>query len=185
MKKLLLLTLAVVATSIMANADTLTFNCTPFPATFTAGAGSSPVSCPALTGVTPTGLTSVTLNYFVDYQFGNPTGNSGVNVTFSATNPGGVTWNLATTIVNSTGGQSSPGIQTGSAVTTAGATLAAFASAFNVGVSSAVSAGTVATSSGAVSVTYNYTTAAPEPATISLIGLSLVGLGALSRRRSS
>jgi PEP-CTERM motif len=187
MKKFFLLALAALATSIVASAGTVTSNCSLFPVQFPNGNTNTPqtVSCPGLNvGAAASGLNSVTLNYFVDYQFGS-TGTNTVSVTFTPATFGGTTWTTPITTVTSTGGQSSAGIQTGSAAASGGLTLANFASAFNVSIGSSVAPGTVATSSGAVSVTYNYKDAAPEPATISLIGISLIGLGFAARRRRS
>ncbi len=131
-------------------------NCTPFPQTFANGnGGPSAVSCPPFT-VLGGNLHSATLSYSADYQFGSTTGTNSVQVTFVPAGPGGVTWSPGSVTLTTTGGQSSGSIQTGSATTTGGVSASAFASAFNVNISSAVTQGTVATSSGAVSIVYTY-----------------------------
>lgn len=147
--------------SVAAFADTTPIaNCTPFPATFANGTGGpTAVSCPAFT--IPGGtVTGVALTYSADYQFGTGATNS-VNVTFAPGGPGGVTWTPGSQTLTVTGGASSGAIATGGANATAGVTTAAFAAAFNVNVSSTVTQGGVATSSGAVQIVYTYT---PPPA---------------------
>lgn len=135
------------------------FNCTPYPATFANGVGGpTAVSCPAFS--VPGGtLTAASLTYAADYQFGGAANT--VNVTFVPGGPGGVTWTPSTQTLAVTGGPSSGAIQTGGSNATAGVSTAAFSAAFNVNISSAVAGGTVATSSGAVQVTYTYN---PPPA---------------------
>ncbi len=151
---LLMGTLLLVATA-RAN-TTPPANCAPFPVVFPAGTGGpSPVSCPPFT--VPGGvLTGVTLSYEADYQFGG-NGTNSVNVTFAPAGPAGVTWSPASVTLTVTGGVSSGTPPTGSASATAGVSNAAFASAFNVNLSSAVVQGSVADSSGAVSIVYTYT----------------------------
>jgi PEP-CTERM motif len=186
MRKTILIAFAALATSLVASAGTLTSNCTLFPVQFPGGNQQTPqtVTCPGL-NVAGATLNSVTLGYSVDYQFATVIPAS-VSVTFTPATFGvpGVTWQGATTVVASSGGASSGGIQTGSAFAATGVTAANFANNFTVQVASAVTAGAVATSSGAVQVTYDYTVA-PEPATLSMIGLSLVGLGVVARRRTA
>lgn len=141
-------------------ATTPSANCTPFPVTFANGAGATPVACPPFT--VPGGtLTGVALSYAADYQFGSNPGPNTVLVVFAPAGPGGVTWSPASQTLTITGGQSSGAIANGGANATAGISAAAFAAAFNVNVSSSVTVGTVATSSGAVSVVYTYD---PPPA---------------------
>lgn len=162
-RKLLFLSVSLLLLSAPASAITLgPLNCTPFPATFAGGnGGPTPVSCPAFTVAGAT-LNSVTLNYFADYQFGTGAVNT-VQVTFTPAGPAGVTWTPPSSMVNVTGGASSGAIGTGSSSATAGVSAANFAAAFNVNITSAVTAGVVATSSGAVTVTYDYTAAPPPP----------------------
>jgi hypothetical protein len=160
-KKIGLILFGALLLSVAAYADTTpAANCTPFPVTFNNGAGSTNVSCPAFT--VPGGtLTGVTLTYQADYQFGSNPGPNTVNVTFVPAGPAGVTWFPVSRTLTVSGGQSSGAVPTGSADATGGISAAAFAGPFNVNVSSAVTQGTVATSSGAVTVTYTFT---PPPA---------------------
>jgi hypothetical protein len=160
--------------SVAAYADTTpSANCSPFPATVNNGVGTTSVSCPAFS-VPGATLTSVTLGYQSDFQFGDcpgaPTmpvcsaGHDTITVTFTPAGPGGVTWSpssVPTTVMNGVNSVSSGAPGSGSATATAGVTTAAFASPFTVSIASAVNSGTVATSSGAVSVVYTYT---PPPA---------------------
>jgi hypothetical protein len=129
--------------------------------TFAGGVGGpTPVSCPPFT--VPGGtLTAVALSYSADYQFGSNPGPNSVNVVFVPAGPGGVTWSPASQTLTVTGGPSSGAIVTGGSNATGGVSSAAFAAAFNVNISSSVTQGTVATSSGAVSVVYTFT---PPPA---------------------
>lgn len=161
--RLLLVIFGVLTLSVAAFADTQgPLNCTTFPVTFNNGnGGPTAVSCPAFT--VPGGtLTAASLTYQADYQFGGtPPPNNTVNVTFAPTGPGGVTWTPVSQTLMVTGGQSSGAIATGGANATAGVSTANFAAAFNVNVSSAIAAGSVTTSAGAVQVTYTYT---PPPA---------------------
>ncbi len=68
----------------------------------------------------------------------------------------------------------------------AGSGLQTFAgTSFTVAVSSAVTSGSVQTSTGDVIVEYDYSvnSATPEPATLGLVGSALLGLGLLARKR--
>ena len=174
LNKFALICLCLTLMSVAAFANTTpSANCSPFPATVNNGIGSTSVSCPAFS-VPGATLTSVALSYQSDFQFGDcpgaPTmpvcaaGHDTITVTFTPAGPGGVTWSPSsapTTVMNGTNSVSSSAAGSGSATATAGVTTAAFASAFTVGITSAVNSGTVATSSGAVSIIYTYT---PPPA---------------------
>jgi hypothetical protein len=163
--KMLAISAAILVLSTTASGLTLTSNCTPFPVTFTGGSGGpTAISCPPFTIGGGAILNSVTLNYSADYQFGGAGPNT-VMTTFIPAGPPGVTWAAASTTTTQTGGTSSGSIVTASAVATSGVSAANFATAFNVNVSAALTQGTVATSSGAVSVTYDYTSAPPPPPT--------------------
>ena len=161
-KQVLVILLGGLLLSISALADTTpSANCAPFPETFPNGnGGPSPVSCPAFTVAGGT-LTGVQLTYRADYQFGSNPGPNSVDVTFVPAGPGGVTWGPASLTLTVTGGPSSGAITTDTANATGGISAAAFAAAFNVNISSAITQGTVATSSGAVSVIYTYTPPPP------------------------
>ena len=129
--KLSLMLFAVPLLSVAAFANTTpSANCTPFPVTFTNGAGGpSPVSCPAFS--VPGGtLTGVALTYAADYQFGSDPGPNTIQVTFVAAAPGGVTWSPMSQTLTDTGGSSSGPRPTGGANATAGISAAAFSSPF-------------------------------------------------------
>ena len=162
MRIVLVMTASIALFTTAAQGLTSTANCVPFPATFPNGAGGpTPVSCPPFSGGAGAILNSATLSYSADYQFGGTTGTNQVNVSFTPAGPAGVTWTPSSTTVTVSGGASSGAIQTASATATGGVTAANFAAAFNVNISSAVTQGTVATSSGAVAVTYDFNPAPP------------------------
>ena len=164
MMKSLALCASIVFLSVGAKGLTQTANCTPFPAIFTNGTGGpTAVSCPAFTGGGT--LNSVALAYIADYQFGSSTGTNTVQVSFAPTGPAGVTWSPPNATATVTGAVSSGAPGTSSANATAGVTAANFAAPFNVNVSSTVTQGSVATSSGAVSITYDFSFAPPPPPT--------------------
>lgn len=116
------------------------------------------MQCPAF-AVPGGALTGVRLTYTADYQFGLSPANT-VEVTFAPAGPPAVLWD-ATVKLSASGGLSPGQVPTGGANAIAGVSAAAFGSPFIVNVSSMVTAGGVATSSGAVSVAYTYTPAAP------------------------
>ena len=151
------------SSALAAKDTTAPVNCTPFPAIFNGGAGGpTPVSCPPFTPAAGQTLTGVTLTYVADYQFGLQAAQV-VNVTFAPAGPAGVTWSPSSTTLMVMGAGSSGAEPTSTASATAGVSNAAFASAYNVNVSSAIMTGAVATSSGAVSVVYTFSAAPPPP----------------------
>jgi hypothetical protein len=132
------------------------------PLSFSNGAASpTPVSCPPF-NVPGATLTAATLSYRADYQFGN-LGTTNIAVTFAPAGPGGVTWTPSSQTLNVLNDAamdgSSGGEPSGGSNATAGVSNAAFASAFNVNISSSVVTGSVLTSSGSVSIVYTYTPA--------------------------
>ena len=163
MSKLFLMSVAVLSVAGSAGALTLgPLNCTPFPTTFAGGIGGpNTVSCPPFTVAGAT-LNAVTLIYAADYQFGTNAANT-IQITFTPAGPAGVTWALPSTVLSVSGGTSSGASGMGGATATTGVTAANFAAAFNVNLTAQVTVGGVATSAGAVSVTYDYTGAVIPP----------------------
>ena len=184
MKKFTTLVLATVALGVSASAATITVNCTPFPIQFGGGSGSGPISCPGFSAAGT--LAGASLTLYADYTFGGSSND--IQLTFSVGAPAGVTWNQSSVVIDVTGGFSSSGSSPAvpyADAATAGVSNAAFASAFNVGVSSTVVSGSAGTSSGGAQVTYTYNviSATPEPGTIALLGSGLIGLALAGRRR--
>lgn len=177
--KMLVISASILVLSATASGITLgPVNCLPFPVTFTNGAGGpTAISCPPFTVGGGAILNSVTLNYSADYQFGGAGPNT-VTTTFVPVGPAGVTWAAPSTTTTQTGGTSSGSIVTASAVAATGISATNFAAAFNVNVSAALSQGTVATSSGAVSVTYDYTSAPQPPTTTCDASVPIFATGA-------
>jgi hypothetical protein len=138
-------------------------NCTPHPVMFDNGGGPLAVSCPpfAVPGAT---LTGVTLTFEADYQFGGATRTNAVDVTFVPTGPAGVTWSAPSVKLTTGGARSSGPAPTGSMNATSGISAASFAAPFTVKITSEVTVGMVASSSGAASVVYTYTP--PPPITL-------------------
>ena len=181
------LAVAIVALGASATAATIQLNCATFPLTFAGGAGSGTASCGGFNSALGT-LTGATLNLLADYEFGAGASND-IRMSFTIGAPAGVTWASSLVVVDVTGGFNSTTFVPPVPVSdnaTGGISNANFASAFNVGVSSAVVTGGAATSSGGVQVTYTYTAAAtisPEPGTTALLASGLIGLALLGRKR--
>jgi hypothetical protein len=173
---------AILASTAAAQATQVTANCTVFPVIFANGAGGpTSVSCPGFSGGGT--LTGASLTLQGDYQFGSD-GSNDIQISFAVNNPAGVTWANTAPFGDVTGGVSSGAALLLHDAATAGVSNAAFASAFGVDVSSAVIAGSAATSSGAVQIVYTFAPATvPEPITLSLFGAGLAGAAALRRRK--
>jgi hypothetical protein len=177
--------LVAVATASAASASA---GCVPYPfgSPFSSGAtGNATETCGNFNSVTglPVAanpyvtLLSVTLSDHVDYAFGGASGTNTIAGSFFAPaaqafspNPG-VATNTGT--INST--TSTDALQTSLAA------LSNFLASFTVSINMSVTAGTVSTDSAGALLTYNYNynppTGTPEPTTMCLIGLGLLGLG--------
>ena len=181
----------------VAGAATVTGLCTLFPVTFTAGAGSTTVSCPSFADAygapAPGGtyLAGATLHFLADYQAGGVTGANQVTVTFApGGSPAGVTWTNSSQAIQVAGGYTSltttpvgadgiPGILDPAI---AGVSYANFAAAFSFGVSSILDLGSVGTSAGNAYIVYDYESTTPEPSTVALMGGGLIALAGFARR---
>ena len=183
MRTLLFVCVSLIVLVGVASATPMTLNCNLFPVTFNNGAGTTSVACPAFSVGGATILNSVSLNESDDYQFGS-TGMNTVQVSFTPAVFSSVTWNPPTAIATVTGTLSSGAAGAATQVAATGVSLANFASAFTVTLTSAVTQGTVTTSSGGVRVTYDYTqeSTVPEPAAISMLGLGILALGFAPRK---
>ena len=185
MKNFLPLVIATAALSMSASAATITANCSAFPIQFTGSVGNGSVSCPGFSVAGGT-LTGASLALVADYTFGNIGVNNDILLTFSVGAPIGVNWASTSVDVHSTGqfnsSSTTPPIPVNDLAVT-GVSNAAFASAFNVGVSSSVVSGGAGTSSAGVSITYIYNAATPEPGSIALLGSGLIGLALAGRKR--
>jgi hypothetical protein len=196
MKKLFLLLGAMTLVSSLASATSIQsvfYTCPSFPGSITLGAtttGSATATCPSLGFILPgtDALTSVEVYYTSDYQFGE-TGANTVLTTFTPQPFSGVTWGAPDTgasfTCTSNGGFSSNtdactynfivgpqqeyATETGAGPSTSG---------FTVNITATETGGEVGFQSYGVIVEYDYSTPAPEPASLLMVGggAGLLGL---------
>jgi hypothetical protein len=183
-------------------ANTITAQkCTLYPVTFTGAVGNLSVSCPGFSdsyiaaglgasvpgSVTETGIQTILHG---DYQFGSGAGgvNNGeaidIRLTYTMPTTSGITaWAVSPAIQDVTGTLSSNA--TSGATSDSATTFSNGTTAFTISINSAVQSQYGAdTSSSGVLVVYSYSdSATPEPATFSLIGGALLGLGFLGRKK--
>jgi hypothetical protein len=188
MKTTLTLVICLLAAVATASAASASAGCTPYPfgSPFSSGVtGNATETCTDFN--TATGLPvaanafvtllSVTLSDHVDYAFGGTSGTNTITGSFLAPAAQGFAPNPG--IATNTGTVNS--MVATDALQTSLAALANFLSSFTVSINMSVMAGTVSTDSAGALVTYNYNynppTGTPEPTTMCLIGLGLLGLG--------
>ena len=194
MKRCLVVLVGILVFSLAGFASAIaTQNCTVFPASFTSGVGSQTVNCMSFAQAwTAAGLgasvpgtvteTGITLEFWADYQFGNVPGTNEVQVNFTPSGP--MTWATAIQTIDVLGAFQSSSDSPPVPYADNALTFTSLSGTFTVGVISSLIQGGVTTSSGGVQVIYSYTNSAvPEPATISLIGGALLGLGVVLRRK--
>ncbi len=181
--------------------------CTP-AGTFTGGASVSPLSetCGSFgtigggtigSGIGQDTINSIEIFFVADFATGFGPSNA-VSVLYGAPSAGSFSVpGVDPCVVTGAGGSSAntcgvystnvnaPGTTSETSGLTDGALQTFAGTSFNVAVSSAVTSGSVQTSTGDVIVEYDYTlnSATPEPATLGLVGGALVGLGLIARKR--
>ncbi len=200
MKKLLLLSLSFSACGMLAQATTIACTVITGPGVTAAGnvakidaggplATTAVFSCPGLDAGSGFNLTNVQLLGTGDYD-GGPLGvTSGISITEVFNLSSGPFFGAADVSLTVTGGASSNAtsipvpFQVGSTLNPGVETLAGF----SVNLSSIVNSGTVAETSAQMVLSFDITptttSGTPEPATLGLMGSSLIGLGLLTRRR--
>jgi hypothetical protein len=174
-----------------ANASTLYQFCSPASITTivngTPGTGLS-VTCGPSNLPSIDFITGVDLWITQDYSYGSSGSNTLVTTFTPTAGFVGSPESCSTTGASSSAGSacSFTGLPSGVeyASTSTGAALQTLGTTgiFTVGISAAVTAGTINAASAGVMVEYDYNSPVPEPATFGLIGSALLGLGVLGRK---
>lgn len=194
MKKFFLGSLLALGLGVVANGATVLEDfCSP-TANHNGGTGTSSTTCPSfntLNGGAPIPalvLNSVTLTYFASISLGGAPGATAktVQFTFNPANAGGSGWtnDPSSTTITCFGVGCSEDDPDASPSVALAPTFANFASSFTVALTSTRTSGVINNADMSVLVSYDYTdTTIPEPSTFALLGVGLVGLGIMARRR--
>jgi hypothetical protein len=185
MKSIIWLSAATLGLSAVAVAGSIT--CLPFGDSFPNGGGSAgvtkTVTCAGFTPDPGFNLSSVTLTYVADYEFATSSPTD-VQFTFTPTPAGGVTYSPAASTIDVTGNFSS-GVSATDIANAMNFNNSSFSSGITVNVTSKVVEGAVEESAAGVTLTYTEVSQTPEPATLAVMGCSLVGLGLLRSKKRS
>lgn len=174
MKKLLLFGLALAAST--ASAATITMSCSVFSQTTQSGSGTE--TCPGFSplpnGVTAAQITSITVTTAFDITF-NQFGGAG-SATYNFALPGAV--NISGTA--STAG-ARPDVKTTTLCTGASCASNPYMNSFSI-TDTWTGSGSVTGATFSKQFSLDYTDPVPEPATVGLVGMMLVGIGLIRRR---
>jgi hypothetical protein len=183
MKSILWLVASTAILGGIASATSIT--CMPFGAAIPNGGGAAgqtiAVTCPGFTPDPGFNLSSITLTYVGDYEFGTTTPVD-VQFTFTPVSLGGVMYTPPTATIDVTGGFSS-GVSASASAIAGSFNNLSFASGLTVNVTSKVIAGVVHDSEAGVTLNWTETSGVPEPSTMGLLGASLLGLGLVRRMK--
>ena len=196
MKKIIVLFLSLTIMASLAGAVTLMCSNFGSSAAFPSGVGTRVDVCPAFSAPGGNVITSVTVTVFGDYTFG-ASGSNTVHFTFGSSAgggsgpfdvPAGLTgWSPVGPILGDVSGGTSSSTSTTLGMTSGLGLPTVSVGSFSVGITSSVTLGTIfGAASAGVQIDYTYAPpqqGVPEPATLGIMGASLLGLGLLARKK--